>query len=86
MLRILLWITILVPLVATSPNFWGDEVTPRLRVNYLSQANGKHFYHILGPKMKAKVSEKHLLKGQNYCCCPFWPFAEYALFILFALR
>lgn len=39
MLRILLWITILVPLVATSPNFWGDEVTPRLRVNYLSQAN-----------------------------------------------
>ena len=71
MLRILPWITILVPLVATSPNFWGDEVTPRLRVNYLSQANGKHFYHILGPKMKAKLSEKHLLKGQNYCCCPF---------------
>ena len=52
MLRILPWITILVPLVATSPNFWGDEVTPRLRVNYLSQANGKHFYHFL-LKMKA---------------------------------
>ena len=56
MLRILLWITILVPLVATSTNFWGDEVTPRLRVNYLSQANGKHFYHFL-LKIKAKVSE-----------------------------
>ena len=71
MLRILLWITILVPLVATSPNFWGDEVTPRLRVNYLSQANGKHFYHFSVENESLKVSEKHLLKGQNYCCCRF---------------
>ena len=45
MLRILCITAILVPLAATA-NFWGDEVTPRLRVNYLSQANGKHFYHI----------------------------------------
>ena len=72
MLRILPWITILVPLVATSPNFWGDEVTPRLRVNYLSQANGKHFYHFFFVENESlKVFEKHLLKGQNYCCCPF---------------
>ena len=41
MLKIVLW-TVLVPLAATS-NFWGDEITPRLRVNYLSQTNGKNF-------------------------------------------
>ena len=57
MLRILPWITILVPLVATSPNFWGDEVTPRLRVNYLSQSNGKHFYHFSVENESLKVSE-----------------------------
>ena len=61
MLRILLWITILVPLVATSTNFWGDEVTPRLRVNYLSQANGKHFYHFFLLKMKASAKGSKLL-------------------------
>ena len=56
MLRILCITAILVPLAATA-NFWGDEVTPRLRVNYLSQANGKHFYHFSVENESLKVSE-----------------------------
>ena len=70
MLRILCITAILVPLAATA-NFWGDEVTPRLRVNYLSQANGKHFYHIFLPffvSIKRKLSfiaRKHCVNGSE---------------------
>ena len=74
MLRIVCITAILVPLAATA-NFWGDEVTPRLRVNYLSQANGKHFttdfYHIFLPffvSIKRKLSfiaRKHCVNGSE---------------------
>ena len=28
--------------VQEAASFWGEDVTPRLRVNYLSQSNGKN--------------------------------------------
>ena len=82
MLRILLWITILVPLVATSTNFWGDEVTPRLRVNYLSQANGKHFSHTFSAFLLLFLSIywvcykswKWKQKGSKWTLLSLWPF------------
>ena len=29
--------------IASVASFWNDEITPRLRVNYLSQSNGKNW-------------------------------------------
>ena len=81
--------------IASVASFWNDEITPRLRVNYLSQSNGKNWiffiiFHLCCWCLminEANMSERILCNFfECYSCQSFfygWKFTLKGIFELF---